>query len=484
VVDIKKTKVYDMGTGMWRHTAKGETQAGAYNAHPEIQKLGAWAWAMPYIAKEQNGVTSRIALRNNANCNKITGVIVIHDETGRAVTTIPVPWLHPKHMKIVDLAYFGQIARGFVGAAKFFVTDVEQLCDTDNDGITNQLPVMPSIVVLNYGFATELPIGSGAGPLTDKGDLTRVYEAFPIYYRAEACEGSLFGTATVRNADHGYDFPYLRDVEVWINGEDTGVMSDSTGGYQVRPVDQGPSVVTFKKSGELQGGFFDLDMDAEVECGKETKLDPELICSNPLFVTVEDRSGNAIPGATVTAEVTFEVNGEGDETYTTGGDPDGVTDNAGMAEFDVAGAGDVDLEVTAAGHDPLEFDGQPEVPHHGGESENEDCRDTLYAGVELCKYNTVVGTVWIGLLPAEGYTLELVDMSVDPPAVVDTDVTTILGVYSLEGLSAAHGTYRINLYNAGGTFISTTGDFDVDANCGDTGMISYYSGNWGGSGFE
>jgi len=203
VVDLKKDKVYDNGTGFWRHTVAGETQAGAYNAHPEYEKTNAWIWAMPFIAKEQEGVTSRIAIRNNSNCNKISGNIYIKDETGTVVTRIPVPWLHPKHMKIFDLAYFGTIARGFVGAAVFVVEGfadelpdtggVEQLCDTNGDGITDQLPVMPSVVVLNYGFAAELPIGSGAGPLTDLGDLTRVYEGIPFGYYEQTCYGDIKG---------------------------------------------------------------------------------------------------------------------------------------------------------------------------------------------------------------------------------------------------------------------------------------------------
>jgi len=205
VVDLKKVKVYDDSLPGWRHTVAGETQGGAYNAHPEHQKENANGWAMPYIAKEQEGVTSRIAIRNNSNCNKISGKIWIRDETGTAVGVIDVPWLQPKHMKIIDLAYFGNIARGFVGAGTFMVgawnaaeewdmnLGIEQLCDIDGNGITDLAPVMPSIVVLNYGFAAELPIGFGAGPLTDLGDLTRVYEAYPYIFDGIDCFGDIKG---------------------------------------------------------------------------------------------------------------------------------------------------------------------------------------------------------------------------------------------------------------------------------------------------
>ncbi len=460
VVDLKKSKVYDDTTGFWRHTVAGETQAGSYNAHPYWQKVNAFGWAMPYIAKEQLGVTSRIAIRNNANCNKITGWIEIYDETGRMVTTIPVPWLQPKHMKIVDLAYFGQLPRGFVGAATFWVSNVEQLCDTNADGITDQEPIMPSAVVLNYGFATELPIGSGAGPLTDLGDLTRVYEAIPYGYGGLDCEGSLFGTATVRQALNGFDFDYVEDVDVWVNGEDTGVDTDSTGGYQVRPVDEGFPVVTFKKS-----GFFDLDMDAEVECGKETKLDPELICSNPLFVTVEDMSDNPIPGATVTVVATFEVNNDAFETYETSD----VTDNAGQVNtMDVAGAASLAVTASALGHD----DGTATVAL----ADNNDCYAEPTVGVELCKYNTVVGTVTIGTQPAAGYTLKAINMSDPLLPEVDSDVTTAAGVYALENLSQGDGPlYRIQLWSPSDIYIGFT-DITTAGQCGATGLLTYTNG--------
>jgi hypothetical protein len=88
----------------------------------------------------------------------------------------------------IDLAYFGQITPGFVGAAEFLVTDVEQLCDIDGDGNTDIEPIAPSVVVVNYGYEAELPINPrAAAPQTTEGDLTRVYEGIPFWYRDSPC---------------------------------------------------------------------------------------------------------------------------------------------------------------------------------------------------------------------------------------------------------------------------------------------------------
>jgi hypothetical protein len=78
---------------------------------------------MPFIAKEQEGVTSRIAIRNNSNCNKIKGRILIKDETGAPIAHIPVGWLSPKHISLKDFNATGDsiIPPGFVGAAEFQV---------------------------------------------------------------------------------------------------------------------------------------------------------------------------------------------------------------------------------------------------------------------------------------------------------------------------------------------------------------------------
>jgi len=56
----------------------------------------------------------------------------------------------------------GSVIPGFVGAGTVEVTDVQQLCDKDNDGQIDQEPAMPSVVVVNRG--------------TGPGDITMIYE--------------------------------------------------------------------------------------------------------------------------------------------------------------------------------------------------------------------------------------------------------------------------------------------------------------------
>jgi hypothetical protein len=151
------------------------SQALSYNALTSQQIAGATTFALPlvskqfqegasYVVKEINGATSMMAIRNNSNCNKINGEILIVDEVGMIVLTIPVPWIHPKHLTIIDLAYYEQLSPGFVGAATFEVVEVEQLCDLDEDGYMDDEPVMPSVVAFHLD-----PDGSASGQ-----------EAFPI----------------------------------------------------------------------------------------------------------------------------------------------------------------------------------------------------------------------------------------------------------------------------------------------------------------
>ena len=142
------------------------SQGLSYNAFTLQQIAGVTTFALPLVskqsqggasdvAKESNGATSRIVIRNNSNCNNINGEILIYDETGNALATIAVPWIVPKHTKVFDLAY--QTVPDFVGAATFEVLDVVQFCMDDE-------PVMPSVVVINYDLD-----GSASGQ-----------EAFPL----------------------------------------------------------------------------------------------------------------------------------------------------------------------------------------------------------------------------------------------------------------------------------------------------------------
>ncbi len=632
-------------------TPEMDAQGGSYNAHPYSQKEWVSQIALPFIAKDAYGAhpwTSLIAIRNNSNCNKIKPMIHFKDETGTVVCEIPSFWIRPKQVKLFDLNNIGCLYPGYIGAAKVYVNEFEQLCDVDQDGHVDNEPLMPSVIVVERGILGLPYGGGGVTALADTwGDVTSIYEGIPYAKNIPACYGDIFGTVSVRQENHGFDRaeingatvslvtfeagPFtvdgrayvgpacagsnrLNDAEVelqvltcqagadddecdgdfddawvwekdgdtttssagffafadalefetrnddlvapddndctpgvtansptacWEDGDeiayrlkifveeppgsyisdvfndlgdwvsnfhidttgvggeldfDTGEWCDleytppaiasdevvgnptnSNGGYQAKHVPADSHYVAFSKT-----DFFWGLAAATVECGKETQLDYELICSNPLFVTVEDTSGNPIPGATVTVSATYEYNADTDETYVTTGE----TDNAGEATIDVAGAADLDLEVSAAGHDTYVFGAPNEVEgKDGGTEENRDCYrggtvSTLDAGVQLCKWNTIVGTATIGGHAAVGYVAKAVDMSVNPPAVVDSNTTTAGGVFSLQKFSAAHDTYRIQLWSPSDTLISTTGTFNVGTHCGDTGVITYTSGTW------
>jgi hypothetical protein len=168
VVDLKKTRVYDETLHRWRPTVPGEIQGGAYNALAEGEKKATTAIMLPHLAKarDSQGVTSLIAVRNNSNCNDIGLKLEVREGTGTVVSYVTDFWLSPGHIKLIDLANVGSVNPGFVGAGMVEVTNVHQLCDTDGDGQPDQEPVMPSVVVVN----------KGTGP----GDITAVYEGIPV----------------------------------------------------------------------------------------------------------------------------------------------------------------------------------------------------------------------------------------------------------------------------------------------------------------
>jgi uncharacterized repeat protein (TIGR01451 family) len=164
VVDLKKTMMYDEALTNWRHTVPGEVQGGAYNARAESDKAGEGPIMLPVLAKARDyqGVTSLIAIRNNSNCNDIKLRLEVRERTGTMVTYVDTFWLQAKHLKLIDLANVGSVIPGFGGAGTVEVTDVEQFCDADNDGQPDQEPVMPSVVVVNKGAGS--------------GDITLVYK--------------------------------------------------------------------------------------------------------------------------------------------------------------------------------------------------------------------------------------------------------------------------------------------------------------------
>jgi uncharacterized repeat protein (TIGR01451 family) len=165
VVDLKKTKLYDEALPGWRHTIAGETQGGAYNAHAEDDVEEASPIMLPILAKDHQGVTSLIAIRNNSNCNNIGIKLEVRKGTGTTLTYVTTFSLQPGHIKLIDLANIGTVKPGFIGAGIVEVTSVEQLCDTNANGHIDPKPIMPSVVVVNRG--------------TGPGDVTEVYEGLP-----------------------------------------------------------------------------------------------------------------------------------------------------------------------------------------------------------------------------------------------------------------------------------------------------------------
>nr|MBC8447361.1 DUF11 domain-containing protein [Chloroflexota bacterium] len=170
VVDLKKTKMYDEALHRWRHTMPGEIQGGAYNALAEGEKKEASAVMLPFLAKAKNdqGVTSLMAIRNNSNCNNIAIELEVRKGTGTVVSYVHVFNLPPGHIKLIDLANVGSVNPGFVGAGAVRVLHVDQLCDVDNDGEKDETPTMLSVVVVNKGAGS--------------GDITSVYEGIPVAY--------------------------------------------------------------------------------------------------------------------------------------------------------------------------------------------------------------------------------------------------------------------------------------------------------------
>ena len=184
VVDLKKAKEFNPATEMWEDLEPGTFQGGSYNAHAKWQKW--WSddceitihlpyrqeqitktvyadVALPKVEKHgQSKWTSMVVLRNNSNCVKIKPKIYFKDETGQVVCEVAVPWLHPKHMKVVDLEGIGCLVPGWVGAAEVVVTDRENLCYGDATADTG---TMLSVVVVNKGTGT--------------GDMTEVYIGIP-----------------------------------------------------------------------------------------------------------------------------------------------------------------------------------------------------------------------------------------------------------------------------------------------------------------
>jgi len=447
-------------------TPDPDAQGGSYNAHPYSQKEWVSQIALPFMAKQAEDMytqwTSLIAIRNNSNCNKIRPSIHFKDETGTVVCKIQSFWLMPKHVKMFDLNNIGCLWPGYVGAARVYVEGFEQLCDVDQDGHVDNEPLMPSVIVVEKG----LPFGFG-------GDVTNIYEGIPYATNRPVCYGDIFGTVTVKQADHGYDREELHLVNVFLDGDDTGKDTDSTGGYQITHVPEYTHTVKFTKS-----DFFDLEETGYVECGEDTIINGEMICSNPLTVTTRYSTvlgSGVLPNVLVDGLVTYR---NGDATneylaYTV------TTDNDGVSTVPVAGGQTITGTATLYGYD--------DATDLYTTTATTVCSLSPSLTFTLCQWNTIVGTATIGGQKAAGYRVDAV--RTDTWAVVDTDTTTANGVFMLHNFSTAVYTpsvtspttypYDIRLYNTSESLISTKTGITITT-CGATGVITYTDGTWTG----
>lgn len=286
VVDVKKVLIYSDLMG-WTAAPPGEAQGGAYNAQPVSGHTGWEAVALPLISKSGE-VTSTIAVRNNSNCSRIQLRINIYDETGAQQTVISGLWLEPQHMRLVDLGSIGTVASGFIGAGMVEVTGVEQLCDTDGDGVVDPEPIIPSVVVLNKG--------------TPAGDITTVYDGVPLKEWVPTCRGDIMGTVQSIDPCHEAEVNAAAPIEgVTVTSDDgTETLTNSTGGYELEGVEYMTRTVTFEREGFLIWETLPFFLD----CGEDRVLNASLLCLGEVGFKVEvsiatDENTSSIAGATV-----------------------------------------------------------------------------------------------------------------------------------------------------------------------------------------
>jgi len=331
---------------------------------------------------------------------------------------------------------------------------------------------MPSVVVMNYSWEAELGEGREP-PLTVDGDLCRIYEGIPFDTGHVTCYGSLYGTVTVKQADHGYDREEINAVAVTAGSEAT-VSTGSTGNYQILDVDvvsgvADPVAMTFVKEGFFSGS---PDPSPTVSCGKETQQNFELICSNELAVTTTytktDTSGGILPGVLVTGTMTFDLGSGATPAETLGFEV--TTGAAGTGTVLVAGGQSGIAYATKDGYDPKTCSVEAL-----GTYTNRCVEVAPTLACELCQHNTVVGVVTVGGVAAAGYRVE--SWRTDTWEEVDENTSGAGGEYSLEGFSALT-TYRLRLFNTSGTPVSTSQPYTFTGYCGSTQTISYTNGTW------
>jgi len=333
---------------------------------------------------------------------------------------------------------------------------------------------MPSVVVLNYGFATELPIGSGAGPLTDLGDLTRVYEGIPFGYYTIDCYGDVKGNVysdLSATADPNQKFP-LDGATVEVDSE--VATTDSTGWYKISGLLEDTHSIKAWKS-----GFAACTEDVEIPCNDQVYWNPELRCQAITWTILVTQENGASPvyGADVTVTLTTTACVDDKDINDT-------TNSDGIATFSTAaGDGDAALQTMTGEHVTVV------VTKDGYDTKTVNEAGTVFALTDfyncpatvaqdtilLCGHFSIYGVVEDKATPPNphnGYTVQAEGK--DTGAVLGSGMsdTCCSGNYALDGSIATckteHGFY-LRTYAPNGVLVNTSILYTcpTDVNCGD-----------------
>jgi len=464
VVDLKKPDD--------PRTPELDAQGGSYNAHPYSQKEWVSQIALPFMAKDATDMytpwTSLIAIRNNSNCNKIRPEIHFKDETGTVVCKLQSFWLRPKQVKMFDLDNIGCLYPGYIGAAKVYIDEFEQLCDVDGDGIVDREPLMPSVIVVERGILGLSYGGGGVTALADTwGDVTSIYEGIPYATNIPLCYGDVKGNVY---SELGYDsddrtsnpFP-LDKATVEVVGVITAT-TDSTGWYQITHVISD----TYEVKAYGTGFMTCTVPSVGIPCNDQVYQNFELRCAAvKLGVFVTQENGAApVHGADVHVEfdTTDTANACIDDN-----DLDGETDHTGFYTFTNAlqlQAGEVvTITVSKAGYDTKD------VPTQA--SDFDTCPGEATYTTTLCAHFTVYGKVEdADGDPYIGYTVQA--ERADTGAVMGIPgVSDINGNYAAGDISVATcktaGGFYLRTYAPSSVLVNVSALYtcpSADGNCG------------------
>ncbi len=340
-------------------TPEMDAQGGSYNAHPESQKEWVTEVALPFMTKDAQDQytpwTSMIAIRNNSNCNKIKPRIDFRDETGTLMCQLDSPWLQPKHLKMIDLNNIGCLHAGYIGSATVVVTQVEQLCDVDEDGVVDQEPTMPSVIVVEKGVL-GLPYGGGVSALADTwGDVTNIYEGTPYKFEFWPCTITISGQVIDEVTSDPID-----GADVSYDG--VGDTTDSTGYFE------------FDVTSNMGGTDFTLVVEAEGYAtwtsDMMTLYCDDVVINPELDPTCED--------------VSLTVYIEDKET----GDPIVLDDLTDLTATTSAGSGVVASTAVAGEYEVTDIEWDPDSP--------------VIVSVAVEGYNVSIDTVYIPVCGGSG----------------------------------------------------------------------------------